>query len=293
MQLLDGKKLAAEIREEIRQEVEQLLTAGRKRPHLAAVLVGDDGASQTYVNAKVKACEQVGFESTLVNLPGDCSRIRLMKTIGRLNNDNAVDGFIVQLPLPAHLDPSEVIEAIDPRKDVDGFHPVNIGRMVANLPCFLPATPAGILMMLERYKIETEGRHCVVLGRSDIVGKPMSILMARKTYPGNCTVTLCHSRTADLKAEIQRADILIAAIGKPEFVRDDMVKPGAVVIDVGTTRVPDATAKRGYRLKGDVAFEEVAPKCSFISPVPGGVGPMTVTSLLVNTLKAAQKTVYP
>jgi methylenetetrahydrofolate dehydrogenase (NADP+)/methenyltetrahydrofolate cyclohydrolase len=292
MQLIDGKELSRLIKEEIAADVEKLVAEGGKRPHLAAILVGTDGASETYVANKVRSCERVGFESTLVRLEEDTTEEQLLARIDELNRNEAIDGFICQLPLPAHIDEQKITLAIDPKKDVDGFHPINVGRMVQNLPCFLPATPFGILQMLERYNIETEGRECVVLGRSNIVGMPMSILLARKAYPGNCTVTLCHSRTRDLADKLRQADILVAALGRAEFVTGDMVKEGAVVIDVGITRVPDATKKRGYALKGDVHFESVAPKCSFITPVPGGVGPMTVTSLLMNTLRAARKEVY-
>ncbi len=292
MQLLDGKKLSKTIKEEIALEVEQLVRGGHNRPHLAAILVGSDGASETYVASKVRSCEQVGFDSTLVRLDESTSEAELLEVIDKLNNDEDIDGFICQLPLPKHIDEHKVTLAIDPKKDVDGFHPINVGRMVQNLPSFLPATPYGILQMIERNGIETEGKECVVLGRSNIVGMPMSVLMARKSNPGNCTVTLCHSRTKDLPSQLKKADILVAALGKPEFVTGDMVKEGAVVIDVGITRVPDPSKKRGYALKGDVHFESVSPKCSFITPVPGGVGPMTVTSLLMNTLKASKKEVY-
>lgn len=292
MELIDGKKVAAEIKDEIAAEVEQLKANGGKIPHLAAVLVGNDGASQTYVNSKVRSCEQVGFKSTLIRLEDTTTQEELMEVISKLNQDPDIDGFIVQLPLPKHIDESQVTEAIDPKKDVDGFHPSNLGRLVLNLPTYISATPYGIIQLLERYGIETEGKHCVVVGRSHIVGSPMSILMGRKAKIGNCTVTLTHSRTKDIKAETLRADILIVALGRPEFVTADMVKDGAVVIDVGITRVPDASKKRGYALKGDVHFDGVGAKASYITPVPGGVGPMTVTSLLMNTLKAAKKEVY-
>ncbi|MCP4123477.1 MAG: bifunctional 5,10-methylene-tetrahydrofolate dehydrogenase/5,10-methylene-tetrahydrofolate cyclohydrolase [Bacteroidetes bacterium] len=292
MQLINGKELSKTIKEEIAVEVESLVARGEKRPHLAAILVGSDGASETYVASKVRSCEQVGFESTLIRLDDSVSEEELLEHIDRLNKSEIVDGFICQLPLPAHINENKITLAIDPKKDVDGFHPINVGRMVQNLPSFLPATPYGIIQMLERYEIETEGKECVVLGRSNIVGMPMSVLMARKGYPGNCTVTLCHSRTKDLPGKLRQADILVAALGRAEFVTGDMVKEGAVVIDVGITRVKDDTKKRGYALKGDVHFESVAPKCSFITPVPGGVGPMTVTSLLMNTLKASRKEVY-
>ena len=288
MELLDGKKLSQTIKDEIAQKVRQLKADGNKTPHLAAILVGNDGASETYVAHKVKACKEVGFKSTLIRFDKDTTEQELIAQIYLLNNDDDIDGFIVQLPLPGHIDEQRVVQAIDPNKDVDGFHPVNVGKMVKNLPCFLPATPFGILTLLERYQVETSGKQCVVIGRSDIVGKPMSILMSRKASPGNCTVTLCHSATQDLKKEIQRADIIIAALGKPEFITGDMVKKGATVIDVGITRVRDETKKSGYALKGDVKFDEVSKKAGFITPVPGGVGPMTVASLLLNTLQAAE-----
>lgn len=287
MVILDGKATSAAIKEEIAEEVSKRVANGYKRPHLAAVLIGDDGASQTYVNSKVKACEKCGFDSTLIQQPATSSEAEVLQIVDQLNNDDAIDGFIVQLPLPDHIDEQKVIEAVRRDKDVDGFHPENIGRMVLSLPTFLPATPYGILQLLERYDVPTSGKHCVVIGRSHIVGSPMSILMARNTYPGNSTVTLCHSRTTNLKEMVQSADIIVAALGKPEFVSADMVKEGAVVIDVGISRIPDESKKRGYRLAGDVAYDEVAPKCSFITPVPGGVGPMTIASLLKNTLKAA------
>lgn len=292
MQLIDGKALSNTIKEEMAKEVEIMMADGHKRPHLAAVLVGEDPASQTYVRSKIRSCEKVGFQSTLVKKESDVSQEELLDIINGLNNDPDIDGFIVQLPLPGHIDEEKINLAIDPRKDVDGFHPVNVGRMALGMPSYLPATPQGILTMLERYEIPTEGKNCVVLGRSNIVGRPMSILLSRKAYPGNATVELCHSRTSNLPGHLRRADILVAAIGRPEFVRADMVKEGAVVIDVGINRVEDPTAKRGYRLKGDVHFDEVAPKCSYITPVPGGVGRMTVTSLLMNTLKACKKEVY-
>lgn len=288
MEILDGKATSAAIKEEIAALVAERVSAGQKRPHLAAVLVGDDGASQTYVGSKVKACEKCGFESTLVRMPSDASEADLLTEVHKLNNDPAIDGFIVQLPLPKHINEQKVIEAVSPEKDVDGFHPSSVGKMALHLPTFLPATPYGILQLLERYKVETSGKHCVVIGRSHIVGSPMSILMARNSYPGNATVTLTHSRTQNLTEICQTADILVVALGKPEFVTADMVKEGAVIVDVGITRVPDESAKRGYRIVGDVAFDEVAPKCSFITPVPGGVGPMTIASLLKNTLLAAE-----
>lgn len=288
-QLIDGKVVADAMKQEIAEKTQTWVDLGNKKPHLAAILVGNDGGSETYVGHKVKACAQVGFDSTLIRLPDTVSEDELLKTIQELNNNKAIDGFIVQLPLPKHIDEQKVIKAIDPAKDVDGFHPVNIGRMVIGLPSYLPATPFGIMTLIERYKIPTQGRHCVVLGRSNIVGKPISILMGRKDYPGDCTVTLCHSRSANLQNIIHQADILIVALGVPGFVKANMVKEGAVVIDVGTTRVEDPTAKNGWRLKGDVLFEEVAPKCSLITPVPGGVGPMTIVSLLHNTYLSATK----
>lgn len=288
MQLLDGKALAKTIKEELKQEVGQLKAAGKKAPHLAAVLVGDDGASQTYVASKVRSCERIGYESTLIRREAKITEEELLQIVNDLNNDDAIDGFIVQLPLPRHINVNRVIEAIDPAKDVDGFHPVNVGRMVMGLPAFISATPFGIMQLLERNNISTSGKHCVVLGRSNIVGRPMSVLMSRNADPGNCTVTLCHSRTTNLKEETLRADILIVALGRPEMVTADMVKEGAIVIDVGITRVPDNSTEKGYVLKGDVKFDEVAPKCSYITPVPGGVGAMTVTGLLMNTLQAAK-----
>jgi len=292
MQLIDGKSLSKTIKEEIRLRVEALKQSGAKIPHLAAVLIGDDGASQAYVNGKVRSCEQVGFQSTLIRENPDISEKELLHIVDTLNRQEDIDGFIVQLPLPDHIHVDTIIQAIDPKKDVDGFHPVNVGRMLAGLPCYLPATPYGILTMLERYNIDTEGKDCVILGRSNIVGTPLSILLSRNRKPGNCTVSLCHSRTKNLKEKAAKADILIAAMGKPGFVQVDMVKEGAVVIDVGISRVADKNTKRGYRLQGDVDFEAVAPKCSYITPVPGGVGPMTITSLLMNTLKAAGNQIY-
>lgn len=291
MQLIDGKATAAQIKEEIANEVKAMVAGGGKRPHLAAVLVGHDGGSETYVKNKVLACEACGFKSTLVRYEDDVTEEELLDCVHKLNADADVDGFIVQLPLPRHIDEQKIIEAIDYRKDVDGFHPENVGRMAIGLPCFISATPLGILTLLRRYHIETSGKKCVVLGRSNIVGKPMAMLMMQKQY-GDATVTVCHSRSASLKAECLSADIIIAAVGRPDFVTADMVKPGAVVIDVGTTRVPDATRKSGYRLNGDVKFDEVAPKCSFITPVPGGVGPMTICSLMKNTLSAAKRELY-
>ncbi len=292
MQLIDGKALAKTIKEEIAEQVRAIAAKGERVPHLAAVLVGEDPASQAYVRNKVRSCEQCGFQSTLIKKPADLTQVELLQIINELNNDKGIDGFIVQLPLPAQINEEEVTLAIAPEKDVDGFHPVNFGRMAQGLSCYLPATPFGILQMLDRYQIEVEGKECVVLGRSNIVGTPISILLSRKASPGNATITLCHSRTKDIATHCRRADILIVALGRPEFVTADMVKEGAVVIDVGINRVDDETAKRGYRLRGDVKFDEVAPKCSFITPVPGGVGPMTVTSLLMNTLKANRKEVY-
>ena len=291
MQLIDGKNTAARIKEEIAEEVKAIIASGGKQPHLAAVLVGHDGGSETYVKNKVLACEACGFKSTLIRYEEDVTEEKLLACVDRLNTDDDVDGFIVQLPLPKHIDEQKIIEAIDYRKDVDGFHPVNVGRMAIGLPCFISATPLGILTLLQRYEIATSGKKCVILGRSNIVGKPMAQLMMQKQY-GDATVTVCHSRSANLKEECREADIIIAAIGRPDFVTADMVKPGAVVIDVGTTRVPDATRKSGYRLNGDVKFDEVAPKCSFITPVPGGVGPMTICSLMKNTLSAGKKELY-
>jgi|TARA_B110000879_G_scaffold91271_1_gene125235 methylenetetrahydrofolate dehydrogenase (NADP+)/methenyltetrahydrofolate cyclohydrolase len=289
MILLDGKATSAAIKDEIALEVEQLKSKGLKVPHLAAILVGSDGASQTYVNAKVKACERVGFESTLIELPADTSEDKLLQTIDKLNNDPEIDGFIVQLPLPKHINEDNVTLRVAPEKDVDGFHPENVGRMALGLPTFLPATPNGVMEMLGRYDIETSGKHCVVIGRSNIVGTPMSILMSRNSNPGNSTVTLTHSRTSNLKDVCLSADIIIVALGKPKFLTADMVKEGAVVVDVGIHRIEDSNKKSGFRLVGDVDYEAVAPKCSAISPVPGGVGPMTIASLLQNTLKAVNQ----
>lgn len=286
MELLDGKKTAQDIKDEIKQKVEQLKAEGKKTPHLAAVIVGNDGASRTYVNAKVKSCEYCGFDSTLIELPSDISEADLLAKVHELNNDPDIDGYIVQLPLPAHIDEHKITLAVDPMKDVDGFHPENLGRMMLGLPCFLPATPAGIIEILDRYNIETSGKNCVVIGRSHIVGSPMSVLMARNAKVGNCTVTLTHSRTKNLPEIAREADILIVALGKPEFVTGDMVKEGAVVVDVGIHRIDDASRKSGFKLLGDVKYDEVAPKCSYISPVPGGVGPMTIASLMMNTLQA-------
>lgn len=291
MQLIDGKATAAAIKKEIAEEVERIVAAGGKRPHLAAVLVGHDGGSETYVRNKVKACEECGFASSLIRYETDVTEDELLACVDRLNRDADVDGFIVQLPLPSHIAEQKVIEAIDYRKDVDGFHPVNVGRMAIGLPAYISATPKGIYELLRRYGIETSGRKCVILGRSNIVGKPMAQLMMQKQY-GDATVTVCHSHSRTLKEECRAADILIAAIGQPGFVTADMVKEGAVVIDVGTTRVPDPTRKSGYRLCGDVRFDEVSPKCSFITPVPGGVGPMTICMLMLNTLAAGTKEYY-
>ena len=292
MQLLDGKLTSSTLKDEIEVEVKRIVANGGKKPHLAAILVGGDGASETYVNAKVKACEKVGFDSTLVRMAVDVSEEALLNEVRKINENPDIDGLIVQLPLPKHISEIKVTETIIPEKDVDGFHPVNLGRMMLNLPSFLPATPAGIVELLERYDIETSGKHCVVIGRSHIVGSPMSILMARNNKMGNCTVTLTHSRTKNLEEISRSADILIVALGKPEFVTADMVKEGAVVVDVGITRVKSYKTKSGWKLKGDVAFDEVAPKCSFITPVPGGVGPMTIASLLKNTLLSAEKKIY-
>lgn len=291
MTLIDGKATAAAVKAEIAQEVEQMVAQGQKRPHLAAVLVGHDGGSETYVKNKVIACEQCGFKSSLIRFEEDVTEKELLGCVDQLNNDPDIDGFIIQLPLPKHIDEQKIIMAIDYRKDVDGFHPINVGRMAIGLPCFISATPLGILTLLRHYNIPTRGKKCVVLGRSNIVGKPMAQLMMQKNY-GDATVTVCHSHSENLKDECREADIIIAAIGRPDFVTADMVKTGAVVIDVGTTRVPDATKKKGFRLNGDVKFDEVAPKCSFISPVPGGVGPMTICSLMKNTLAAAQHEYY-
>lgn len=292
MILLDGKKTANDIKNEIAIKVASLVAGGGKKPHLAAILVGSDGASETYVNAKVKACNKVGFDSTLVRFNADVSEEELLAEVKKINNNSDIDGLIVQLPLPAHIDEMKVTEAINPIKDVDGFHPANIGRMALNLPTYLPATPAGILELLERYKIETSGKHCVVIGRSHIVGSPMSILMARNNNPGNCTVTLMHSRTQNLKEITKTADILIVALGKAEFVTADMVKDGVCIIDVGITRVKSDKTKSGWKLLGDVAFDEVSKKSSFITPVPGGVGPMTIAMLLKNTLVSTEKLLY-
>ena len=290
MTLIDGKATAATIKSEIKQEVERIVAAGGKRPHLAAILVGHDGGSETYVKNKVLACEACGFQSTLLRFEDDITEAELLECVERLNRDKDVDGFIVQLPLPKHIDEQKVIEAIDYRKDVDGFHPINVGRMAIGLPCYVSATPKGILELLRRYNVETKGKKCVILGRSNIVGKPLSQLMMQKGV--DATVTVCHSRSASLKEECRAADIIIAAIGQPAFVKADMVKPGAVIIDVGTTRVPDATRPKGFRLSGDVDFDQVSPLCSLITPVPGGVGPMTICMLMQNTLAAARHEYY-
>ncbi|MFN3555711.1 MAG: bifunctional methylenetetrahydrofolate dehydrogenase/methenyltetrahydrofolate cyclohydrolase FolD [Bacteroidales bacterium] len=292
MQLIDGKKIANDIKREIAEEVKKMVDADQRPPHLAALLVGNDPASETYVASKGKACKEVGFDSSTYKFESDISEQELLKTVEFLNNDPEVDGFIVQLPLPDHIDEEKIIQAIRPEKDVDGFHPVNVGRMTIGLPAYVSATPHGIMELLMRSGIETEGKHCVVLGRSNIVGRPMSILMSRTTNPGNSTVTVCHSRTKNLKEITSQADILIVAIGKPEFVTADMVKQGAVVIDVGIHRVESSQTKSGFRLIGDVKYDEVAPKCSHITPVPGGVGPMTIVSLLMNTFKARKKEIY-
>jgi methylenetetrahydrofolate dehydrogenase (NADP+)/methenyltetrahydrofolate cyclohydrolase len=293
MEILDGRKLAREIRSELASEVQQIIKHGGRPPHLAAVLVGDDPASQAYVRNKVRSCEKVGFISTLVRKDANISQAELMQVVEGLNQDPDIDGFIVQLPLPDHLDEQAITLAIAPEKDVDGFHPVNFGRMAQGLPCYVPATPFGILEMIKRYNLETSGKEVVVVGRSNIVGTPMSILLSRKATPGNATVTLCHSRTKDLKAHCLRADIIVAAIGRPNFIQADMVKDGAVIIDVGINRVDDPSRERGYRLVGDVDYEGVGPKSSYITPVPGGVGQLTVVSLLMNTLKARKGEVYP
>ncbi|MBN1185903.1 MAG: bifunctional methylenetetrahydrofolate dehydrogenase/methenyltetrahydrofolate cyclohydrolase FolD [Bacteroidales bacterium] len=292
MQIIDGKKISGEIKAEIAEEVKKIKAAGGKTPHLAAILVGNDGASETYVNYKIKDCEEVGFKSTHIRLEDTITEEQLLAEVDKINKNKDIDGLIVQLPLPNHISEQKIIEAIDPRIDVDGFHPINVGRMVIGLPAYVSATPSGIMDLLERYNIETSGKHCVVIGRSNIVGKPMSILLSQKRKPGDATVTVCHSRTKNLKEMCMQADILIAALGNPEFVKADMVKEGAVVIDVGTTRVKADDTKSGFRLKGDVKYDEVAPKCSYITPVPGGVGPMTRVALLKNTLLSATKQIY-
>ena len=291
-QILDGRKISAEIKQEIAREVVEMEKKTGRRPHLSAILVGHDGGSEAYMASKVKSCEEVGFDSSLIRFDSDVTEERLLQEIDRLNNDAGVDGFIIQLPLPKHIDEQKVIERIDYRKDVDGFHPINVGRMSIGLPCFASATPQGIVELLRRYAIPTRGKHCVVLGRSNIVGKPIAQLLMQKGEPGDCTVTVCHSRTPNIKELCLSADIIIAALGSPEFVTADMVKKGAVLVDVGTTRVPDATKKSGSRLTGDGKFDEVAPLCSYITPVPGGVGPMTIVSLMMNTLKAAKKEIF-
>jgi len=292
MQLIDGKQTAITIKQEIAAAVNQMVLEGKKRPHLAAVLVGHDGGSETYVANKVKDCETVGFQSTLVRFEDAVTEEELLAKVDELNRNEDIDGFIVQLPLPKHISENKVIEAIDPKKDVDGFHPINLGRMMLGMPAFVSATPAGIIELISRYNIDTAGKHCVVIGRSNIVGRPVSILLSQKAKPGNCTVTVCHSRTPNIEEITRQADILIAAIGSPGFVKGNMVKEGAVVIDVGTTRLPSDQTKSGFKLHGDVLFDEVAPKCSFITPVPGGVGPMTIVSLLKNTLLAGRKEIY-
>ena len=288
MQVIDGIRISSEIKQELALQVIERKTQGKKIPHLAAILVGNDGASMSYVNAKVKACEEIGFESTLIRYDSSVSEEILLAKVLALNLDKSIDGFIVQLPLPPQIDEMKITQAIDPTKDVDGFHPQNLGNMVVSLPGFLPATPMGILELIKRMKIETEGKNCVIIGRSNIVGMPLSIMLGRNSYPGNCTVTLAHSKTKNLSEVCLKADIIIAAIGQPNFIKADMVKKGAVVIDVGTTRVEDSSRERGWRLVGDVDYENVAPICSFISPVPGGVGPMTIASLMMNTLKALE-----
>jgi len=288
MQILDGKKAAQAIKDELKIEVARMAVEGKKAPHLVAILVGNNGASETYVASKVRACEEVGFKSTLIRFEETVYKIRLLEEIEKLNNDPDVDGILVQLPLPKHISNEDVIKAIHPDKDVDGFHPVNAGKMIQGIPSFIPATPYGIMLLLEHYKVETEGKHAVVIGRSNIVGRPISILLSSNSNPGNCTVTICHSHTHNLKEICLSADIIVAALGKPETVKADMVKYGAAVIDVGITRVPDATKKSGFKLKGDVAFETVAPKCSWITPVPGGVGPMTIAALLKNTFHSCK-----
>lgn len=292
MNIIDGKAIAEQIKKEISQEVAQLVAKGGKRPHLAAILVGNDGGSETYVASKVKACEECGFKSTLIRFDSNIAEEELLSKVEELNKDADIDGFIVQLPLPKHISEQKVIETIDYRKDVDGFHPINVGRMSIGLPCYVSATPYGIIELLRRYNIDTVGKKCVVLGRSNIVGKPMASLLMQKGNPGDATVTVCHSKSKDLVKECQEADIIIAALGQPAFVKEYMVKEGAVIIDVGTTRVPDATKKSGFRLSGDVDYANVASKCSYITPVPGGVGPMTIISLMKNTLLAGKKAIY-
>ncbi len=289
MQILDGKKAAQAIKDELKIDVAALAVAGKKIPHLAAILVGSNGASETYVAAKVKACEEVGFKSTMIRFEADVYEMKLLDTIQDLNNNTDVDGILVQLPLPKHISDEKIINAIDADKDVDGFHPENVGKMLQGLPTFVPATPHGIMLLLEHYKIETKGKHAVVVGRSNIVGRPMSVLLSSNTNPGNCTVTICHSQTSNIKDFCLQADIIVAALGKPEFITADMVKEGAVIIDVGITRTEDTTRKSGFKLKGDVDFETVAPKCSWITPVPGGVGPMTIAALMKNTYRSCMQ----
>jgi methylenetetrahydrofolate dehydrogenase (NADP+)/methenyltetrahydrofolate cyclohydrolase len=291
MKLIDGKGTAERIKKEIAVTVNEMKLRGERAPHLAAILVGNDAASETYVSNKIKTCKDIGFDSSLIHLDASISEDELLKSVEALNNNPDVDGFIVQLPLPKHIDVHRVTEAILPEKDVDGFHPINVGRMTQQMPCYLPATPKGIMQLLETYKIDTVGKHCVVIGRSNIVGTPMSVLLSRNQYPGNCTVTICHSKTPNIAEIIKQGDIVIAAIGQPLFVKADMIKAGAVVIDVGMSRIASTTTKSGFRLAGDVDFEEVAPKCSYITPVPGGVGPMTIIGLVQNTLMARQKKV--
>ncbi len=291
--IIDGKAISEKIKEEIAEEVKAMVASGKRAPHLAVVIVGHDGGSETYVAHKVKSCLQVGFQSTKITFEDDITEAELLAKIDEMNHDDTLDGFIVQLPLPKHISEQKVIEAIDYRKDVDGFHPVNVGRLIIGLPCYVSATPSGIMELLKRYEIPTAGKNCVVIGRSNIVGKPVAALMMQKGYPGDATVTVCHSRTKNMKEICLQADIIIAALGRPEFLTGDMVKNGAAIIDVGTTRVPSDKTKTGFRLCGDVKFDEVAPKCSFITPVPGGVGPMTIVSLLKNTLLAAKKEIYP
>lgn len=293
MNIIDGKLISQQIKAEIAEEVKAMLAAGKRAPHLAVIIVGHDGGSETYVASKVKSCEEVGFKSTKIAFEDTITEAELLAEIEKLNTNQELDGFIVQLPLPNHISEQKVIEAIDYRKDVDGFHPINVGRMSIGLPCYVSATPSGIMELLKRYEIPTSGKHCVVIGRSNIVGKPVASLMMQKSNSGDATVTVCHSRTKNLKEITLQADIIIAALGSPEFLTADMVKEGAVIIDVGTTRVPSTETKSGFRLKGDVKFDEVAPKCSYITPVPGGVGPMTIVSLLKNTLLAAKGEIYP
>ena len=289
MQILDGKKAAQAIKDELKLDVAQLAAEGKKVPHLAAILIGNNGASETYVAAKVKACQEVGFKSTMIRFESDISEMKLLDAINELNTNPDIDGILVQLPLPGHISDDKVINAIDADKDVDGFHPVNAGRMLQGLPTFVPATPHGIMLMLAYYKIDTKGKHAVVIGRSNITGRPLSILLSSNTNPGNCTVTICHSQSKNIKEFCLQADIIVAALGKPEFVTADMVKEGAIIIDVGITREEDSTKKSGFRLKGDVAYETVAPKCSWITPVPGGVGPMTIAALMKNTYKSCMQ----